>query len=88
LIIPQAFSPNGDGYNDYFEIIGIENYPKNTFTIYNRWGSLIYQAQGYHNQWDGKNGNTGADMPVGTYFMVLDLGEGGKPISEYIYLTR
>jgi gliding motility-associated-like protein len=93
LTIPDAFSPNEDGVNDYFIIPGIENYPRNTITIFNRWGNLLYNASPYKNQWDGsaKQGIVinGEKLPTGTYFMILDLNEEGKkPIKKYIYLSR
>jgi gliding motility-associated-like protein len=97
LIVPQVISPNGDGVNDKFEVNGIYDYPNNVLMIYNRWGNLIYQTHGYNNDWDGKNLETvgigGNDLPVGTYFYVLDLGkEGNTPeqnlLKGYIYLTR
>ena len=97
LIVPQVISPNGDGVNDKFEVNGIYDYPNNVLMIYNRWGNLVYQTHGYNNDWDGKNLETvgigGNDLPVGTYFYVLDLGkEGNTPeqnlLKGYIYLTR
>lgn len=83
LIVPSGFSPNGDGINDVFEIVGISAFPDNKVTIFNRWGNLVYEANGYNNTsvvWDGQN--TGAlpngtgPVPEGTYFYVIDLGDG------------
>lgn len=97
FIIPEAFSPNGDGINDYFEIVGIEYYENNSITIINRWGNKVYEARNYGIStnpkfWDGK-ANTGSrigneELPTGTYFYVLKLGNGEKPISGSIYLDR
>ena len=92
LSIPEGFSPNGDGVNDVYVIRGIENYPNNTFVIFNRWGDKVYQANPYQNTWDG-NSTTGLrvggdQLPIGTYFFVLDLGDGTTPYKGTIYLNR
>lgn len=97
FFIPNAFSPNGDGINDYFEILGIEYYEGNSIEIFNRWGNRVYRARNYGIDasprfWDGKS-NTGVkigneDLPTGTYFYVLDLGNGEKRIVGSVYLDR
>jgi len=89
--IPQGFSPNGDGVNDYFVIIGLEDFPENTLIIFNRWGNKIFEATPYNNDWDGTNkfGVTfGDQLPEGTYFYLLTLTPDEEPINDYIYLTR
>lgn len=92
FLIPQGFSPNGDGINDLFVIRGITYYPGNTFTVFNRWGNKVFEAKPYQNNWDGQNkfgitmGN--GQLPVGTYFYVLDLGNNTAPINGTIYLNR
>lgn len=70
--IPVAITPNGDGLNDVFIIDGIEDYPDNELTIFNRWGDLVFKASDYKNDWEG-NSNTGiqigtTNLPDGTYF--------------------
>ncbi len=91
-MIPEGFSPNGDGINETFNIKGIEDYPKNVFEIFNRWGDKVYNAQPYENTWDGKSTIGlrvgGNELPVGTYFYVLDLGDGTPPFKGTIYLNR
>ncbi len=90
--IPEGFSPNGDGINDYFVIKNIELYPNNHVLILNRWGNKLYEGNPYMNQWDGRNyegGNIGTDvLPVGTYFYILDLGDGSKAKKGYIYIAK
>ncbi len=92
IVIPEGYSPNGDGINDYFVIRGLELYPENVIMIFNRWGNKVYEKEGYLNEWNGKNmfGLTigGDDLPEGTYFYILELGKGIKPMKGYIYLTR
>jgi gliding motility-associated-like protein len=92
FFIPEGFSPNGDGINDLFVIRGIQFYPNNDFMIFNRWGDKIFETHGYLNTWDGTNANgvtVGTDeLPVGTYFYVLDLGDGSDIFKGPIYLNR
>ena len=90
--IPDGFSPNGDGVNDLFVIRGILHYPGNTFVIYNRWGNKVFEATPYQNTWDGKSSEGlqvgGDQLPVGTYFYVLDLEDGTPVFKGTIYLNK
>ena len=92
FFIPEGFSPNGDGINDVFFIRGIDNYPGNSITIFNRWGDKIFAENPYKNDWDGTSSTGfrvgGNVLPVGTYFYVLDLGNGSPVYKGTIYLTR
>lgn len=92
FFIPEGFSPNGDGINDLFVIRGILNYPANTFVIYNRWGNKVFEASPYQNTWDGRSmfglRVGGNELPVGTYFYVLDLKNGSSIFKGTIYLNR
>ncbi|MBN2165825.1 MAG: tandem-95 repeat protein [Marinilabiliaceae bacterium] len=77
--IPNTFSPNNDGVNDFFIIPIIKNtkeYPKNEIIIFNRWGSEVYKMTNYDNRWNGRASNSafGSDiLPEGTYFYILKL---------------
>ncbi len=83
--IYTGFSPNSDGVNDVFTIRGIENYPDNELSIYNRWGNMVYAKEGYSNEWGGDwEGNP---LPDGTYFYVLTDGKGNT-YSGYIQIHR
>ena len=92
FFIPEGFSPNGDGINDLFVIRGINNFPNNNFTIFNRWGDKVFEAKPYQNTWDGtcaKGLRIGGDaLPTGTYFYVIDLGDNSKIIKGTIYLNK
>jgi gliding motility-associated-like protein len=92
IIIPEGFSPNGDGVNDFFEILGLEDYPRNTLTIFNRWGHKVYEKVNYQNDWGGWSDAplTLGDglLPKGTYFYVLDLGGDGDDRKGYFFLNR
>jgi len=85
LTIFSGFSPNGDGVNDYFTVLGLENYPNHSLIVFNRWGNEVLSSTDYQNDWDGTwDGN---DLPTGTYFYVLDDGEGNK-YSGYVQINR
>ena len=87
ILVYSGFSPNGDGINDFLTIAGIENFPSNEVSIFNRWGNQIYTKKGYSNDdpWDGSW--SGAALPDGTYFYVLII-EGREPLSGYIQVQR
>ncbi|MBL0737573.1 DUF11 domain-containing protein [Flavobacterium sp. GN10] len=86
LKIYNEFSPNDDGQNDFFYIDCIERYPNNQLEIFNRWGNLVYYQKGYKNTWDGKADGSAKTLPEGTYFYILDLGDGSKKTSGWVYL--
>jgi len=87
IFIPSAFTPNSDGFNDVWNIRGIELYPKTVIEVYNRWGQLLFRSDiGYHEKWDGKyNGN---DLPSDTYHYVVNLEEGLEPIIGTVTIIR
>jgi len=90
IFIPNGFSPNGDGKNDTFIILGVEQF-KVDLSIYNRWGSRVYFQKDYKNDWDGfaNQGNlSGQRLPDGTYYYVIDLNNGSKPFAAYLILRR
>jgi gliding motility-associated-like protein len=86
LGIPNAFSPNGDGINDTWNISGIADYPDCLVNIYNRYGSLLFQSKGYQQPWDGTI--NGAKVPVSTYYYVIDLGPKDKKIGGELTVIR
>ncbi|HLW39133.1 MAG TPA: gliding motility-associated C-terminal domain-containing protein, partial [Brumimicrobium sp.] len=93
LFVPEIFTPDGDGINDYWRIDGIENYPNNTLVIMNRWGNVVYETEGYNNEWNGFSTsglNVGGDeLPTGTYYYVLDSKNSEIGVLKgYIYLQR
>ena len=89
LAMPEGISPNGDYDNDYFVVKGIEAYPDNYITIYNRWGNIVYETSAYHNEWEGQN-NQNEPLPDGTYYVVLEVnGSSGKTtLTGYVDLRR
>jgi len=90
LIIPEAFTPNGNGKNDLWIIRGLAAYPDNKVTIFNRWGNKVYEAAPYNNDWNGVSNSDlaagGSRVPSGSYFYILDLGNG-KQVSGFVYVA-
>lgn len=94
----QAFngiSRNGDGSNSYFKIDCIGQYPENIVKIYNRAGTLVYEAQGYDNnniKFDGVANRginiLGENLPSGTYFYVIEKNDGSKPENGYLEIVN
>ncbi|MGB5270632.1 MAG: gliding motility-associated C-terminal domain-containing protein, partial [Eudoraea sp.] len=84
----NEFSPNGDGTNDLLKINNLEDYPNNFLQIFNRYGNKIFEAQGMTdgNTWDGTR--NGEQVPAGTYYYVLDLGDGSEIRKGWIQLIR
>ena len=91
--IPQAFSPNNDGHNDVWVIRGLDEYPAHNLQVFNRYGTLVFQASPYDNNWDGTP-NRGSfyasdgKLPAGTYYYILTLQPGQKPLSGWVYIAR
>jgi gliding motility-associated-like protein len=69
LWIPNVFTPNNDGYNDYFYAVG-RYIPRFKLEIFNRWGQTLKTLHGIDEKWDGTY--RGQKMPQGTYFWVPD----------------
>ncbi len=89
LRIPNAITPNGDGSNDKWEIPALSLYPNATVQIFDRWGNIVYTANGYDESkyWDGRD-NRGRELPMDSYYYVIDLGKGKKPIYGNITIIR
>jgi gliding motility-associated-like protein len=91
----NGFSPNADGFNDKWVIGCLEGFPNNSVKVFNRAGSMVYEAKGYNNNdiyFEGL-GNRGIyignpKLPDGTYFYIIERNDGSKPMSGYIELIR
>jgi len=69
-LIPNTFTPNGDGVNDVWKIEYLDSYPNVNVNVFNRYGVRVYTSIGYIEAWNGMfNGQT---VPVGTYYYVID----------------
>ncbi|MEZ0542877.1 gliding motility-associated C-terminal domain-containing protein [Fibrella arboris] len=89
IFIPEGFSPNGDGINDYFVIQGVAGSATVDLEIFNRWGHRVYADTNYRNDWGGQANQgtyatTNQGLPDGTYFYVVRISDG----REYVrFLT-
>jgi len=93
IVITDIFTPNGDGTNDVWAVPGIQNFAHNNVKIYNRWGNLVYEKDHYLGDWNGiSNGRMTIQqsklLPVGTYYYMIDLGNGHEPFVGYLYLKK
>lgn len=87
LELPTAFTPNEDGFNDHFDIHGIEAYPNNELTVVNRWGNVVYTEEKYHNTWKGTHKN-GEELPDGVYFVILKINGGEIEKNTYVHIKK
>lgn len=91
-VVPQGFSPNSDGINDWFNIQGLYDiFEQHELLIYNRYGTLIFKGNNSL-YWDGTANkglnNKGELLPVGTYFYVLKLNDKNyKTLTGWVYLN-
>ena len=74
IVIPNVFTPNGDGSNDLFIFTNLEYHASNKLIVLNRWGGKVYEQENYKNDWNG-GGNS-----EGTYFYVLTVDDLDEPI--------
>ena len=87
VVAPQFLSPNGDGQNDTWILQNIAQYPELEVKIFNRWGTLVYEAQPYLNDWNGWSikGSPEGPLPAATYFYYIDTNKKSQdPIKGYI----
>jgi gliding motility-associated-like protein len=85
-MIPSAFTPNGDGLNDYWRIKDLHYFTNCEVTIFDRYGQLIYFSKGYKNPWDGtKNGQP---MTAGTYCYIIDTKKLKKIFKGFVVVIR
>lgn len=86
IIIYDAFSPNNDAVNDLWNIGNISRFRNCKVKIFNTWGNLVFSSDGYAEPWDGKF--NGSELPAGTYYYVIDLGDGSKELSGPVNIVK
>lgn len=86
LKMPNAFTPNGDGINDTWEIKYLDSFPGCTINIFSRNGKKVFSSIGYPVPWDGRTNNS--ILPVGVYYYIIDPKNGRKTISGYITVIK
>lgn len=71
LFIPNAFSPNGDGMNDFFKIVNLESEKVERFSIFNKWGTTLYESKANDAAWDGTYRGKPQDQGEYGYVIVI-----------------
>ncbi|HLO58223.1 MAG TPA: gliding motility-associated C-terminal domain-containing protein [Bacteroidales bacterium] len=86
LILYNAFTPNDDGKNDVWDIENVASFPDIVVKIFNIWGKEVFNSKGYDTPWDGTyNGN---DLPSGTYYYVIDPGDGSGILTGDVSIVK
>jgi gliding motility-associated-like protein len=86
IVVYEIITPNGDGYNDTWEIRGIEFYPEATVAVYDRWGRRVYYSDGYPRPWDGTNDDK--VLPMDSYHYIINLNNDTDPIIGNITIVK
>lgn len=86
IVIPNTFTPNGDGVNDTWNIQFLNAYLNCSVDIFTRYGQKVYSSIGYAIPWDGTL--RGAALPAGTYYYIINLKNGLSPLSGFVALLR
>jgi gliding motility-associated-like protein len=86
ITVPNAFSPNGDGINDLWNLVNIDSYPGAAVEVFNRYGERVFHSQGYARPFDGTF--SGKVLPVGTYYYLIRPNNGRKEKSGALTLIR
>ena len=86
FVIPNTFTPNGDGINDRWEIPALRLFPGCVVEVYNSVGQRLLRSVGYPTPWDGTH--AGRLLPAGTYYYVIEPGSGEKRKAGYVTLLR
>lgn len=86
VTIPNVFSPNGDGIHDNWAVPNLADYPGATVEVFNRYGQPVFYSQGYSTPWNGTR--NGQALPAGTYYYIVQLKNGFKPLSGSVTILR
>jgi gliding motility-associated-like protein len=86
IVIPNTFTPNGDGYNDTWYIPGLLSNTNCIINIYNRYGAMMYRSVGYQHPWDGTS--NGKAVPSGVYYYVIDTKSSNGKLSGQVTVLR
>ena len=87
VFVPEIFSPNADGLNDTWRIIGIESYPEIEVMIYNRWGNLVFYGKGSNQEpFDGTS--RGEPLTEGVYVYSIRAKPGGHVDRGQVIISR
>lgn len=79
FFIATALTPNDDGFNDTWTIGGLEFFPQSNVKVFNRWGQVLFESEGYDSPWDGKF--NGRPLPVADYYFIINYDDSQDPIT-------
>lgn len=82
VYVPNVFTPNGDNWNEFFEIKKIGLYKNSMLLVVDRWGRKVFHANGYANNWNGEG------LSTGVYYYILNLGRDDKVIKGSVSILR
>ncbi|MBO9631929.1 MAG: gliding motility-associated C-terminal domain-containing protein [Chitinophagaceae bacterium] len=86
VVVPNAFTPNGDGINDTWVLLYLESYPNCTVDVFNRYGQRVFHSSGNGKAWDGRM--NGSLLPPATYYWVIDLKNGKGLLKGSVTIIR
>ena len=86
ILVPNAFSPNGDGINDTWIITNLSAYPGGTVDVFNRYGQLVFHSENYNKPWDGTF--DGKPLPMATYYYIIDPKNREKKIAGSVTIFK
>ena len=86
LNVPNAFTPNGDGINDQWNVVGLIAYYNATIDVFDRYGSKVFHSVGYNTPWDGTY--NGSPLPMGVYYYVIDTKVKNQVISGSVTIIK
>lgn len=69
ILLPNTFTPNGDGVNDTWQITGLNNDMGTTVKVFNRTGEIVFESRGYPTAWNGQH--KGKKLPAGAYYYII-----------------
>lgn len=85
-LIPNAFSPNGDGINDVWFIRYIDSYTDAAISVFDRYGRQVYTGKGSSAPWDGRL--HGTVVPSGVYYYIINLKNGRRPFTGSLTILK
>jgi gliding motility-associated-like protein len=84
--VPNTFTPNNDGINDFWKIEYLDTYPNNRVQVFTRTGQLVFESKGYKTPWNGTL--NGKPLPVDTYYYIIEPENGRKPMTGYVTILK
>ena len=85
-VVPNGFTPNGDGINDTWEILNLDKYPSCAVKVFNRNGQMVFYSVGYATPWNGRFNNQA--LPSGSYYYVIDLKNNQDVLSGFVNIIK